>query len=270
MAHHAAYGLTIDQLDVMIIEQSRTAQTMLRSMLAAHGAGRIRSADTVAEALQMMIAEPPNLVLTAWDLGQYTGAKLLSVIRHKRMEPLCYLPVIVVTAHATLRIVDEAFSAGCTSILVKPVSPAALLRRVEWVTTDQRQFSQQGNSLVIGGVQQILETRVRKRRLSTIIASNAAVDSLLEGDIDTVLDDYEDLAALGAAIRAPDKQTKPPAAKSDEPKPPAADTKGRPSGDEPVPPLPEEPAESNPYWYGWDLGDRDKKSSSCQRRGRAA
>ncbi|MEM8876784.1 MAG: response regulator [Pseudomonadota bacterium] len=251
MAHHAAYGLTIDQLDVMIIEQSRTAQTMLRSMLAAQGAGRIRSADTVAEALQMMIAEPPNLVLTAWDLGQYSGAKLLNVIRHKRMEPLCYLPVIVITAHATLRIVDEAFSAGCTNILVKPVSPAALLRRVEWVTSDNRQFGQDGNKLAIDGVQKILDTRVRKRRLSTIIASNAAVDSLLEGDIDTVLDDYEDLAALGSAMRTQEKKEKP------------ADDKFKPVDSN-------QAEESNPYWYGWDIGVRETKPSSCQRRGRAA
>lgn len=264
MANHAAFGLTIDDLDIMIIEQSRTAQTMLRSMLAAHSPRRIRSADTVAEALQMMIAEPPNLVLTAWDLGQYSGAKLLNVIRHKRMEPLCYLPVIVVTAHATLRIVDEAFSAGCTNILVKPVSPAALLRRVEWVTNDDRHFVEDGSSLAISGVNRILDTRVRKRRLSTIIASNAAVDALLEGDIDSVLDDYEDLAALGAVLReeknkaAGDQAGSKPTSK---PKDKKADKFSESQVD------PRE--QQDPYWYGWDVGSQEAEPS-CQRRGRAA
>jgi CheY-like chemotaxis protein len=277
MAHHAAFGMGVEDLDVMIIEESRTAQNMLRSMLAGAGAKRIRSSDNVTEALQTMIAEPPNLVLTAWDIGKYTGEKLLKVIRHKRMEPLCYLPVIVVTAHASLRVVDQAFSAGCTSLLVKPISPQALLRRVDWVTHDEREFVEDGNSLAISGVQDVLDSRVRKRKLSTVIASNSAVDALLNGDIDRVLDDYEDMAALNAD----------PVAKALVQKPADQPVKEQPlnepgeqsgktirqgaavkiSGDADASFASDDAADegaSKPYWYGWDIGGDEEGGDEPQ------
>jgi response regulator RpfG family c-di-GMP phosphodiesterase len=195
------------------------------------------------------------MVLTAWDIGKHTGEKLLNVIRHRRMEPLCYLPVIVVTAHATLRVVDQAFSAGCTSLLVKPISPQSLLRRVDWITNDHREFVEEGNSLAISGVKEVLESRVRKRKLSTVIASNSAVDALLNGDIDAVLDDYEDMAALNASpAKSPAQEERPtqvtPEGKPEH-KPGAQDDPAFNKEDAP------EETSSQPYWYGWDIGGKD-------------
>jgi len=73
-------------------------------------------------------------------MGKVGGFQFLDMLRARFMEPLCYIPVIVVTAHATRRVVDRAMKAGAHLLLVKPVSPTALVEHIRWLVRDARQF----------------------------------------------------------------------------------------------------------------------------------
>jgi DNA-binding response OmpR family regulator len=62
------------------------------------------------------------------------------MVRARFMEPLCYVPVIILTATPTRAIVDKAMAAGANLIVVKPISPAVLHERIAWLQRDQREL----------------------------------------------------------------------------------------------------------------------------------
>lgn len=140
MTHHATYAVTNEQLDVVVIDDSKTMQGIIRSMLNAMKVRRLRLFDSTEQALHAMLHEPPNLIICEWRGGLVSGHQLLRMVRARFMEPLCYVPVIILTATPTRAIVDKAMAAGANLIVVKPISPAILQERIAWLQRDQREL----------------------------------------------------------------------------------------------------------------------------------
>ena len=87
MKHHAAYGLELEELDVAIVEDSKAMQTILRSILLSFKVARVRVYDSGDDAVEGMLNEPPNVILTDWRMEPVSGYQLLRLIRHRHMEP---------------------------------------------------------------------------------------------------------------------------------------------------------------------------------------
>ncbi|WP_428670696.1 response regulator [Roseibium sp.] len=138
MKHHAAYGLTMEEIDAVVVEDSKPMQTILRSILLSFKVARVRVFDSVDDALEACLAEPPNVILTDWRMTPTTGFQFLRLVRHRHMEPLCYVPILFITAHGTRNLVDKALRAGAHHVLVKPVSPSTLFKRLQWLVNDDR------------------------------------------------------------------------------------------------------------------------------------
>lgn len=138
MTHHAAYGLEFDQLDVVVVEDSRPMQVIIRAVLSNFGIPRVRVFDSVEPALESMLAEAPNLIVTDWRMEPTSGYQLLRMIRHKHMAPLCFVPVLFITSFGTRALVDKALQAGAHMLLVKPISPTLVHDRLRWILRDSR------------------------------------------------------------------------------------------------------------------------------------
>ncbi|MCM5558323.1 PleD family two-component system response regulator [Pleomorphomonas sp. JP5] len=140
MPHHATYAVPNELLDVAVIDDSKTMQGIIRSMLNAMKVRRVRLFDSTEAALHAMLHEPPNLIICEWRAGLVSGHQLLRMVRARFMEPLCYVPVIILTATPTRAIIDKAMGSGANLIVVKPISPAVLQERISWLQRDQRQL----------------------------------------------------------------------------------------------------------------------------------
>ncbi|WP_417671812.1 response regulator [Roseibium sp.] len=163
MKHHTAYGLGLEDLDVVVVEDSKPMQTIIRSILLSFKVARVRTFDSVDEALQSMLAEPPNVILTDWRMAPTSGYQLLRLIRHRHMEPLCYVPILFITAHGTRPLVDKALRAGAHHILVKPVSPATLYNRLRWIVNDERPLVLENSGFYnIHGINKALDVQAEK------------------------------------------------------------------------------------------------------------
>lgn len=167
---HAAYGMRTEDLDIVVIDESRAMQSLIRSMLQPLKPRRLRIHSSAPEALRDMLLEPPSLVLTELKMEPMSGYRLLKVMRHMSMDPLCFVPIVAITAHATRTSVENLLRAGAHSVMVKPLSAAALHRRIDWVLKDHRSFVLEDDSFVIDGVSEILDARRQKDRLPTMIA----------------------------------------------------------------------------------------------------
>lgn len=165
MTRHYAYGLDITDLDVVVVDDSKPMQTILRSILLSFRVRRVRTFDSAQAALDVMRIDPPNLVITDWRMKPMSGLGLLRLMRQRRLAPLCFLPIIFVTAHGTRTLIDRVLRAGAQNILVKPLSPASLYERLIWTLHDPRPlvFAEDGR-YVIDGVAASLDAKARKWR----------------------------------------------------------------------------------------------------------
>jgi two-component system cell cycle response regulator len=112
--------------DILVLDDSRINQTLLRSMLEPHGY-RVRTAFTVEEAIAAAEHTRPDLVLSDVHVGRQTGTDLLS---HVRSVPiLAMVPFAFITATTDWQ--DPLLGAGATRVIHRPIGPADLLREVE-------------------------------------------------------------------------------------------------------------------------------------------
>jgi two-component system KDP operon response regulator KdpE len=109
---------------VLIVEDDRAQLRALSLMLARHG-HRVLAATTGAEALRVVGAVPPDLIVLDLGLPDIDG---LTLLRHLRVLQPC--PIVVVTADfAEDRIVD-ALDRGASDYITKPFSVDVLMARM--------------------------------------------------------------------------------------------------------------------------------------------
>ena len=166
---NAALGVAVEQMNIVIVDPSRTMQTILRSVIQQMRPKRLRVYDSAVAALRDMIVEPPNLVLCEWKMEHMSGHGLIKIMRHRSMAPLCAVPIIVITGSATRSAVEGALRAGAHAVLVKPLSPSVLRQRIEWIARDDRALVEIDNQYVIDGVNTALDAQRAKDRLPSII-----------------------------------------------------------------------------------------------------
>lgn len=171
MTRHAAYGRSIESLDVVVVEDSRNMQTILRSMLTGLGVAKLRIYDRADVALKDMALEPPHLVVSDWRMEPMSGLRMLHAMRHRRMLPLCFVPLLIVTGHATREFVESAFRAGAHQLVVKPVAPSVLAQRLDWVVRDARPFRLEGDRYLIEGVEDMLQIARMKSEMHAMLAN---------------------------------------------------------------------------------------------------
>ena len=164
MEHHAAYGLSIESLDIVVVDDSKSVLTMIRSMISSMKVARVRCYDRADVALHAIMHEPPNVILTDLNMAPMDGLQLLSLIRRETMEPLSFIPVIVITAHATEQRVAKLFETGAHHVLAKPMSSTALQQRLMSLCGDKRLMRLEGDRYVIDGMHEVLEEKRSRLR----------------------------------------------------------------------------------------------------------
>jgi two-component system chemotaxis response regulator CheY len=113
---------------VLAVDSSASMIFFLVTLLTRLGY-KVTAARSAEEALRMMEAEVPSLVLTEIALPRMNGISLL-----KRMQDtplLKAVPVIILTSENDQGMKDTALRAGCTAYLNKPVEPDVLYRAMQ-------------------------------------------------------------------------------------------------------------------------------------------
>lgn len=163
MTRHYAFGRAIEELDIAVVDDSKPMQAILRSTLLSFRVRRVRTFDGAEEAIEAMRIDPPNLILTDWHMKPVSGYQLLWRLRHRKMAPLCYVPILFVTAHGTRTLVDKVLRAGAQNVLVKPISPSILFDRLQWTLRDSREMELGSDERYrIEGVAERLDEKARK------------------------------------------------------------------------------------------------------------
>lgn len=117
--------------------QSLELLTQLMLGFRVEKASGCRSADEARELLSIVIFD---LIIIDGEMPNEDGITLTHHIRRQPELPNYTAPIMLVSGHTPMDKVVRARDAGASMVLRKPISPAVLLARIEWLARNTREF----------------------------------------------------------------------------------------------------------------------------------
>jgi DNA-binding NtrC family response regulator len=161
-----------DMADICIVEDEELLRRTLAKTLEHHG-HRVRDAANAEDAVQMIGAGSPDLLITGQRLPGMQGQELLKVV--KESHPA--LPVVLLTAHGTIEDAVAAMREGAADYLRKPIDLKELCLvvdrclererlRKELAYYRERDFADNGIPGIVGSCPAIRQLRTLVARLA--------------------------------------------------------------------------------------------------------
>jgi CheY-like chemotaxis protein len=114
---------------VLVLEDDTDTRNLLGIVLQMDGAGVV-FAQRVPEALQLVKAERPDVVVADIGLPEYNGYAFIAALRRDEDLHFRTTPVIALTAFATAADRDTALVSGFDVYLTKPFDPPVLVETI--------------------------------------------------------------------------------------------------------------------------------------------
>jgi CheY-like chemotaxis protein len=113
---------------ILLVEDNEMNRDMLSRRLARHGYD-IEVAVDGAEAISKATSAMPDLILMDISLPVHNGFEVTQRLRADNAT--AHIPIIALTANATVEDREQAFAAGCNEFETKPVDLPRLLQKID-------------------------------------------------------------------------------------------------------------------------------------------
>ncbi len=138
----------LQRVVVMVADESLKTRTLLGSILASFGIGKVVRAVDGANALELiheMRRHPErvgvtgiDLLISEWDMARVGGAELLRWVRHHRDSPDRFLPFIAMSAAPLEEQVTAARDLGANQFMARPYTVNGLCEHIDSLIRDDR------------------------------------------------------------------------------------------------------------------------------------
>ena len=140
--------INLDEMNVLLVDDSRTERLLLKSILEDIGVGSIRQAEDGEEALKVLQTFPADLVLSDLHMAPMDGIQLTRQLRRASARPNPFLPILLLTADATQERLSEALEAGVNGFLSKPIKSETMRRQIQSIFSRPLVFVHEDGSFV--------------------------------------------------------------------------------------------------------------------------
>jgi CheY-like chemotaxis protein len=130
---------------VLVVDDHAVTIGLVREVVYASGAASVHAARNGGEAMAMLGACHPHLVVTDWRMPGMDGLAFTRAVRRAAARPDprvpdADVPIVLLSAYASAKAVDAARRAGVDEVVVKPFAMRALLERLVAATSRPRPF----------------------------------------------------------------------------------------------------------------------------------
>src|SRR5436190_10251280 len=135
--------------EILVVDDDTMSRKILAQLLTSAGYG-CRDCEGGAQALQIIHAEPPSLLLLDFDLPGLNGAEVLKSLRSDNDPAVAQIPTIMLTAHGSEESEVRCLQAGADDFATKPINTAVLRARIETqlrLRSMRRQLERQNDEL---------------------------------------------------------------------------------------------------------------------------
>ena len=130
----------LHDLKFLVVDDSAFMRELLCDVLRHFDAHNVRDASDGAEALEIMQAWTPDIILLDWEMTPFDGIEFTRAVRSSERGHEKFAPIIMVSAHSEYWRIQHARNAGVNEFLAKPFSPKALFSRIRAVIERPRPF----------------------------------------------------------------------------------------------------------------------------------
>ena len=130
----------LHNISMLVVDDCNFTRRVSVRILECFGARNVREALDGDDAIDQVIAQKPDIVLTDWVMLPRSGLYFTHWARTGRDTPDPYLPIIMMSSYSDLSRVREARDAGVNEFLVKPMAPVDLMRRIQSIIEKPRPF----------------------------------------------------------------------------------------------------------------------------------
>jgi len=135
--------------EILVVDDDALSRRLLAQLLTAAGY-KCRVCKNGSEALEIVHAAPPSLLLLDFDMPGPNGAEVLRRLRSDHNPAVAQIPAIMLTAHGSEESEVSCLQAGADDFVTKPVNAAVLRARIETqlrLRSMRRQLERQNNEL---------------------------------------------------------------------------------------------------------------------------
>ena len=134
--------VNLEHISVLLIDDNLQALDILSSVVQGFGVKeQIRSSSAV-EATDVIRKRLVDLILVDCAMPEMDGYDFIRWLRREAPTQARQTPVIMLTGHAAASKVHKSRDCGASFVVTNPLTPAVLLQRIVWLSTDEREFIQ--------------------------------------------------------------------------------------------------------------------------------
>lgn len=130
----------LSSLTVLLVDDNREMRKLLRAVLNTLKVGPIIEAEAATDALKVLHEMPIDLVITDLNMDPVSGLDLVRMVRKGDDSANPRVPIIMLTGHTDLHLVEEARDVGIDEFVAKPISIQALYDRIIEISNNLRPF----------------------------------------------------------------------------------------------------------------------------------
>jgi two-component system, chemotaxis family, chemotaxis protein CheY len=142
-----------DGMTILLADSHQTMRQAIKSGIRAITGGDVVEFIEAADgsmALGELMNRPSSIdiALIDWEMTPMNGSSFLRMLRNDHgYQAHRTMPVIVITGHPSSEVMSSALRAGASSLMPKPVVPAALVTRIKAVLSAKPEFVMVENAL---------------------------------------------------------------------------------------------------------------------------
>lgn len=125
---------------ILVVDDNDRALRIVVDLLTSFGADRVTTAADGEQAKALLAARRYDLLITDGAMPGCDGYDLVRWLRARPDDEERITPAIIVSAHTREEQIVRGRDCGAHYVVAKPISPAVLLERIFWISTEQRNF----------------------------------------------------------------------------------------------------------------------------------
>lgn len=130
----------LENIRVLLVDDNQNMRSIIQAVLGSLGVRAVKETRDGSDALAALRDFTPDLAFVDFQMFPMDGVEFTRLIRQSPDSRNPYLPIIMLTGHAEAHRVQEARDSGVTEFLVKPITAAGVISRINAVIYKPRPF----------------------------------------------------------------------------------------------------------------------------------
>lgn len=125
---------------ILIVDDNPKSLKILCDLVGSFGARSITVASDGLQAKTLLTQSQFDLLITDAFMPDFDGYDLVRWLRARPSDEERTTPVLIVSAHTREEEIAKGRDCGANFMIAKPISPATLLEKIFWISTNEQKF----------------------------------------------------------------------------------------------------------------------------------